>query len=283
MKTDRYALPFAPEYPIEYVYSNDQVRGEWSFKQNPWMTGHTYKATGFDPNLKCLVFVARDYTYFFDATTGKWTRSEEKNPFVADMYSNTVCTTPEGAVTWANVRGGGEWIFRLDPGTRTWKPLPQKDKKFTLPQKSPDHHGLSYDSKRDRLLFFSDRGDKKGHVAAYDFKTGAVSWLESAGAEKALVPCRETVYVPEADAVLVGARVPDADGNQLWLAYDCAKNAWLGVPVSGEDPIGKKGAFNNSMGLMYDPNRRLVWAVGQHSQVHVLRLDVKTIKVHELK
>ncbi len=31
-----------------------------------------------------------------------------------------------------------------------------------------------------------------------------------------------------------------------------------------------------SLGLMYDPQRRLVWAVGQYSHVHVLRLDAKT-------
>ena len=30
------------------------------------------------------------------------------------------------------------------------------------------------------------------------------------------------------------------------------------------------------MGLMYDPNRQLVWAVGQNSHVHVLRLDAKS-------
>jgi hypothetical protein len=278
VRTDRYSLPFAPEYPIEYVYSNDQVRGEWSFKGNPWMTPHTYKATGFDPNLKCLVFAAREYTYFFDATTGKWARSEEKNPFVADAYTNTVCSTPDGAMVWANIKGGTEGIFRLDAETRTWRPLPKKDKSATFPQKSPDHHGLSYDSKRDRLLFFSDLGVKKGQVAAYDFKTEQLVWLEPSGAAKALAPCRETVYIPEADVVLVGARVAAADGTLQWLAYDCEKNAWLGVPLVGDDPIGKKGAFNNSMGLMYDPERKLVWAVGQMSQVYALKLDMSKAK-----
>jgi hypothetical protein len=279
VKTDRYSLPFAPEYPVEYVYSNDQVRGEWSFKQNPWMTGHTYKSTGYDPNLKCLVFAAHDYTYFFDPLKGKWSRSEAKNPFVTDMYTTTLCPTPDGVTAWANIRGGGEGIFRLDSNTRTWKALPiVKGKKYSLPQKSPDHHGLAYDSKRDRLLFFSDVGPNKGQVAAYAFKTGEVSWLEAAGAGKALAPCRETVYIPEADAVLIGARVPDADGNMRWLVYDCAKNAWLGVPLTGDDPIGKKGAFNNSMGLMYDPARKVVWAVGQHSHVHALKLDLLKAK-----
>src|SRR5262249_13199285 len=60
VKTDRYSIPFAPEYPLEYVYSNDQVRGEWSFGGNPWMTGHTYKSTGYDPNLRAFVFAPHE-------------------------------------------------------------------------------------------------------------------------------------------------------------------------------------------------------------------------------
>jgi hypothetical protein len=37
------------------------------------------------------------------------------------------------------------------------------------------------------------------------------------------------------------------------------------------------------MGLRYDPNRGPVWAVGQYNDVHVLRLDLKSGKIHELK
>ena len=73
--------------------------------------------------------------------------------------------------------------------------------------------------------------------------------------------------------MLIGAHIKD---TSLWPMYDCATNAWVGVELKGADPVGKK-AFNNSMGLMYDPNRRLVWAVGQHSHVHVLKLDAKAI------
>jgi hypothetical protein len=141
-----------------------------------------------------------------------------------------------------------------------------------MPQTSPDHHGMAYDSKRDRLLLFSDLGMYKGDVLEYDFKTGTTRWLNAAGKDRALAPSRETIYLPEEDAVLVGAHVP---GKSHWLLYDCAANAWAGVDLKGADPIGKK-TFNNSMGLMYDQHRRLVWAVGQYSQVHVLRLDVKT-------
>jgi hypothetical protein len=143
-----------------------------------------------------------------------------------------------------------------------------------MPQTSPDHHGMAYDSKRDRLLLFSDLGKHKGDVLAYDFKTGTTRWLNSLGADKALAQSRETAYIPEADAVLIGAHAP---GGSLWPMYDCAANAWVGVELKGTDPVGTK-SFNNSMGLMHDPNRGLIWAVGQHSHVHVLRLDMQSAR-----
>src|SRR5256885_8070365 len=130
-----------------------------------------------------------------------------------------------------------------------------------------DHHGLAHDTRRQRLLFFSDLGKHKGDVATYDFLTGEAIWLEAAGKGSAVVPSRETVYLPDADAVLVGAHV-EVEGKPLWLLYDCRKNAWFGVELAGTDPVGK-GRFNNSMGLMFDPTRELVWAVGQHNEVFV--------------
>ncbi len=134
---------------------------------------------------------------------------------------------------------------------------------------------MAYDSKRDRLLFFSGSDKNKGDVAAYEFSSGEARWLNATGKDFAAVPSRETVYLPEADAVLLGARAAVED-KLHWLIYDCANNAWRGIELPGDDPIGKGTvgrSFNNSMGLMYDPNRKLVWAVGQYSHVHVLRLD----------
>jgi hypothetical protein len=85
--------------------------------------------------------------------------------------------------------------------------------------------------------------------------------------------------------VLLGARRM-VDGRLLWLLYDCGRNAWRGVELPGDDPIGKGTSgkvFHNSVGLMYDPNRRLVWAVGQHSHVHVLRFDGKQARLHDIQ
>lgn len=273
VKTDRYSLPFAPEMPLEFVYSNDQVSGEWSFGGNPWMTGHTYKSTGYDSRLRCLVFAPHEHLYFFDSATGRWTRGPERNPYRADFYNVTLCSTPQGAVAWGDKRdGGGAGLWRLDAQERVWRPL---DVRGPLPSKSPDQHGMTYDSKRDRLLFFSGSDKNRGDVAAYEFSTGEARWLDAKGKMFAAVASRETVSLPEADAVLLGARVTVQD-KLHWLIYDCADNAWRGIELPGDDPIGKGTggrAFNNSMGLMYDPNRKLIWAVGQYSQVHVLRLN----------
>jgi len=281
VKADRYSIPFAPEYPIEYVYSNDQVHGEWSFQGRPWMTGHTYKSTGYDANLKSLVFAPHDHTYFFDPLKGIWSRTSIKNPYRSDFYTVTLCSTPSGAVVWANSRETGkDGLWLLDATMKTWKPMPLKGE---LPTKSADRHGIAYDSKRDRLLMFSDHGPKSGNVATYDSKSGTATWLDPAGMSKALVHCRETAYIPEADLVLIGGRVQDEGGPWQWLAYDCAANAWVSLALGGDDPIGKKSPFNNSMGLMYDPNRKFVWAVGQHSQVYVLPFDAKAARITRLK
>lgn len=284
VKTDRYSLPFAPEYPLEYVYSNDQVRGEWSFAGNPWMTGHTYKSTGYDPKLKGFVFAPHEFTYLFDPDAGKWSRLPARNPYRQSFYVTTVCATPDGAVVWGDSRDTGkEGLWRMGAETKAWKALPLKG---GLPAKSADLHGMAHDTKRDRLLLFSGIGPDRGNVAAYDFKTGTAKWLEPTGAKAAVVPCRETVYLPDADLVLIGARVKGEAGGWRWLAYDCAANAWVSLDLPGDDPVGtppRAGAFNNSMGLMYDPARKLVWAVGQHSHVHALRFDPKALKPEPLK
>jgi hypothetical protein len=140
-----------------------------------------------------------------------------------------------------------------------------------LPAQRPDYHGMAYDSKRNRLLLFSMADKNKGDVLAYDLKTGKSAWLDAAGKGQAAVPSRETVFLPEQDAVLIGARA-QVNKRWCWLVYDCAKNAWFALDLAGDDPI-ERDSFNNSMGLMYDPNRKLVWAAGQNSHLHALRVD----------
>src|SRR5207253_5030033 len=141
-----------------------------------------------------------------------------------------------GLVCWAEKLDRSLGLWRLDAKDRTWQELPVAG---PLPAQSPDCHGMAYDSKRDRLLMFSSVDKRKGDVLAYDLKTGKSAWLDAAGKGKAAARSRETIYLPEQDAVLIGARV-QVDGRWCWLVYDCAKNAWFALDLGGDDPIERE-------------------------------------------
>jgi hypothetical protein len=66
------------------------------------------------------------------------------------------------------------------------------------------------------------------------------------------------------------------------LVYDCGKNAWFKTDLdSDKPPITKEGSYN--IGVMFDPQRQLVWGVNTHSQVFVLKFDAKSAKMEALK
>jgi hypothetical protein len=276
---NRWSLATASEQPLEMTYTNDQTPGQWSFQRRPWMTGHTYRSYAYDPVLKKMLFSGKgDRTYLFDPASGDWDRQTTPNLFDGGMFMVNLCPTPRGVVAWSflltdRVSTG---LWRMEAASLTWKPLPLKGK---LPPSSSDGHGQAYDSKRDRLLFFhgAEKGSS-GEVTEYDFRSGTAKTLNPAGKQKAALPSRELVYVPEADLVLVQAQIE----GKRWIAYDCARNAWLSLKLGGPDLIGKQ-VFNNSVGVLHDPTRKLVWAVGQHSEVWVLRLDLKTADLEPLR
>ena len=247
VKTDRYSIPFAPEYPLEYVYSNDQVRGEWSFRGNPWMTGHTYKSTGYDPNLKAFVFAPHEYTYFFDPDTGNVDAVAGEEPVSAEfLHRDGLRDSGRGG------RLGGLSPREQRRAVAAERRIPNLEAVAAqgrdCRRRAADRHGMALDTKRGRLLLFSDAGPKKGNVAAYDLKSGESRWLNPAGADKALVHCRETVYLADADLVLIGGRVKDDAGGWRWLAYDCAANAWVSIALAGDDPWGRPGRSTTRWG-----------------------------------
>lgn len=269
VRTDRYSIPFAPEFPIDWCFTNDQVPGEWSFKGNPWMTGHTYKSTGYDPTLKSLVFAPHNYTFFVDPKAGKWSRNTVVSPFRPSFYTVTLVTTSRGLVAWAYARDGGPGLWRLNPENRTWEALPVKGK---LMGPLVDNSGVAFDSRRSRLVFFV-RDDKSGcKMAEYALESGEISSMTAMGADKVKANFREAIYLPKDDLVMIGA---------TGLFYDCSKNAWLKADIpSDRPPITKEGSYN--IGVMYDPSRNLVWAVNTNSQVFALKFDARSMKLGEL-
>ncbi len=271
VKTDRWSIPFAPEMPIDWCFSNDQVPGEWSFKGNPWMTGHTYKATGYDPNLRCMVFGPHNYTYFFDPKTGRWSRNQQINPYRPDFYTVTMVPTPAGVVTWAyGIKDQKVGLWRLKAEDKTWQPLPVKGPLFGP---SSDNSGMAYDSKRDMMYFFHREGKENSTMTSYSFATGDAKVLAPVRANNVQANFREAVYLPDADLVMIGA---------TGLLYDCGKNAWFKTILPSDAPaITKEGSYN--IGVMYDPNRKLVWAVNTNSQVFSLKFDPKTATIEAVK
>lgn len=72
-----------------------------------------------------------------------------------------------------------------DPFSRTtscwcWTPRIGLLLKGELPAKSANRHVRPFDSKRDRILRFSDQGPKAGNVAAFDLKTFEARWFDPA-------------------------------------------------------------------------------------------------------
>jgi hypothetical protein len=134
-----------------------------------------------------------------------------------------------------------------------------------------DEHGMAYDAKRDRLYLFSGTWKTKGNVTAYDFASGEAKYLDPAGR----IGLRHHHAKQSTDLTWMSS--VGAKAKTGWLLYDCATNAWQAIELPGLTRSAR-GVFNNSMGLMYDPARKLVWAVGQNSHVHVLRLDAPTLK-----
>ena len=198
------------------------------------------------------------------------------NPYRPNIYIVTLVPTPQGrwsGPTCATEPGGRPLAAgRQD---RTWKPLPVKGPLFGPVVR---HGGMAYDSRRDRLLFFV-RDKSACKMAAYDFATGEVSDVAATGndqvggSDKAATNFREAVYLPKDDLVMIGA---------TGLIYDCGKNAWFKTVLpSDTPPITKEGSYN--IGVMYDPQRNLVWAVNTNSQVFVLKFDVKSANLEEVK
>jgi len=74
-------------------------------------------------------------------------------------------------------------------------------------------------------------------------------------------------------------------------SYDCAKNRWVSLKIGGLKarkkyplkyslPYSPSG--NHSIGLRYDPGRKLFWAVNNWCRVWVMRLDLKSADLRPL-
>src|SRR5262249_12089191 len=81
---------------------------------------------------------------------------------------------------------------------------------------------------------------------------------------------------PEHELLLCGCLLPENDQEpRRTPAFDLKENRWISLRIVGDLPHGPTGR-NVSLGVVYDPARKLFWAVDAASRVFVLKLDPAT-------
>lgn len=156
-----------------------------------------------------------------------------------------------------------------------------------------DGSTITYDSKRDRLLFTTTVKDAPpGQVWAADLKSGEVKKLNPKGMDaiKAARFARESVYLSKADMVMIGFLL-QAEGGLSVPFYDCGQNRWLTARMPGAEFMnGGRNAKPGSsvdLGLAYDARRDLVWgtlcSLRREGSLQVVRVDAATLAATPLQ
>ncbi|MGQ9663287.1 MAG: kelch repeat-containing protein [Kiritimatiellia bacterium] len=284
LKANRFYIGHRPEEGLMYAHGQGGMKISTSYRNRAFMTGHAYHSYAYDTVSGKLVVCGQTLAentvkaslYFcYDPAAGEWFPNPIRAPFPAHYGFDRLCTTPTGVVAWASGK-----LWKVNWSELKWEELPLEGVK--LPGVSHEMHGMVYDSVRGRLLLFSQAA--KGDVVAYDFRSGRAESLSPAGKGVKVfgdVRCRELVYMPEWNAVLIASRIPDREGKMRWPLYDCAANAWKAVLLTGNDPTGKD--YNVSLGLVYDTGRKIVWAADAYARIWALKPDLKAADVQPVE
>ncbi|MGA2500758.1 MAG: kelch repeat-containing protein [Tepidisphaeraceae bacterium] len=293
LATNRWELCYPVEFPLGQLYSNTSYPEGRNFNGRPWITGHSYQSYAFDPLSHKLIFAGRrTYSYIYDLDAADWTDRYAKPAgmdYDSSYYTLTLTSTPKGLVCWTHdgrlFLGARASSPALPPATQPAAgngpaPIGQwTELKLTgrLPGSVVDSSTLTFDSQRNRLLFFRREYDSKkpydGQVYAVNLDTLEVSPLSPTGADlvRDIPYLCQIRYTPDHDLCLAAARMT-IDGTQSTPVYDCARNAWTFLNLTGDDPNGKSGR-NVSLGLMYDAQRKLFWATDANCEVYVMKLS----------
>jgi len=276
--TNRWELSDPIEFPLGQTYSNTEYPEGWNFNHRPWVTGHTYQSYGFDPESRLMIFTGRrNYAYAYDADRADWVTRWSKPAgmnYGSAYYTLTLCNTPTKLYCWT---AEGK-IFQWDGRANEWHDVPLHGEK--LPGSIVDNSTMTFDRTNQRFLCFrkpyGDQPRYDGTVYEIRMPAGEVHRLEPAGRDAAAdIPylCQIRCHHEQHVALVGGTLPPDEQGARWTPIFDLAKDRWMKIKLTGDDPNGPKGR-NVSLGLMYDAHRKLFWAVDTNCHVYVLRLNV---------
>lgn len=298
--TNRWHILDTPELPFEYTYSNDGAPFP-SMTGRPWGP-HAYLSYAVDSRTGKMLWTGRHSAYrltnpggsfVYDPATYLWSAPEMKmtaDKLDPERHKTCMVATPHGLILWADrTTGGGHasGLWRADLAARTYEPIVISDAKVQVlpPAAYGDRHGITYDSKRDRVLLFHFGVKDKHKIWACDLKTGKVAVLEPKGSDKfpaEVSEGREATYLPDDDLVIVCSRAKD---TQKTLVYDCAADAWLELKDTAKEvkPGRFEPGYGVSWGVDWDPKRKLLWGVDSPGNVYVMRFDRKSAALEPLK
>jgi Galactose oxidase, central domain len=273
MKTGRYHQKYAPAFPLGGIGSCGSQPSRGTFLGQPWVSAHTYHSYAYDNVSRKMICCGHNsFSFAFDPADSTWTHKRQPKGMDRDnFYTLTLCSTPTGPYAWTKFGA----LFKYDGKADTWSQVKVSGEKLVGTR--CDNAGMCYDSKRNRLIM--THSSFKGDLMAVDLKTLVAKRLKPKGMAKAAAGghfLRETCYDAANDVVVVARRGKRRfTGAMTWPVYDCAKNAWIAVEISGPNCSGC------SMGLMYDPKRKNVVAVDTNSRIYILKLDMSKGKALE--
>ncbi len=266
-------------YDADEPYSANGGGGSGSSLVNrPWVDAHAYNAYAYDPKAKLMVTSSG---FLYDPLRMDWLRDGPmRRPFRFTWSSTVMEATPHGAVVWtraAKESRVGLWVFDRPKG---WTDLKPRGK---LRQPYCDSEGMTYDSKRDRLLLGWGGGYMKagdGTLTAFDFKSRDVEKVTPGNLELGRIQnTREMMYADHADWVLFAEPLVVGKGKAAkpyLRIYDCEKNKYF-LLDAGRGPQ----APTHSQGWCYDAGRKLIYVITFRGAVHALRIDPSSAELRE--
>ncbi len=299
LATNRWHTLYTPEIPFEYAYSNDGSPVP-TLSAKPWGP-HSYLSYAMDAATGKMIWAGSHGCSRVTNPCGLWTYDPETYAWSApqwkidggwfDIERHKTCMvpTPQGIAVWGDKRGGsggetGLWLAKMSE--RVFTPLAGTDKKdsTTFPFATfGDRQGITYDSKRDRVLLFHFGVPEKAKVWSCDLKTKTATTLtpkNAASFPQDLNMGREATYIPDVDLVLI----PTPGKTQRTVFYDCAGDQWLEM----SDPCTTTSknvapVYNVSTGVEWDAKRKLLWLVETDGSVFTLRFERETAELKPLQ
>ncbi|MBL8027014.1 MAG: hypothetical protein JNL74_11420 [Fibrobacteres bacterium] len=286
LSTNRYEQNNPPEMPLGWYGISEGCNG-WTFNLRPWMSGHSWNGYEYHPVLKKMLLIGRqnnccgaprdNFMYIYNPIRGEWDGRVDMGVAPNNVYSvNPVYTTTMGMIYWH-----GSEFWKLNDTTMKWTKLAITGSR--VPGTSVDFSGITYDSKRNKILVFSCEGYNKpfpGTVYSLDLATNVMTMITptNAGSVSMIGPyLREVVYLPNEDKFLFIGKVTNGSTSGSPV-FDPKTNLWNTANVAGTV------AFNYASGLIYDKKRNLIWHLcGQNDgnlvpgHVNVLKLDSNTL------